>query len=144
MCTRKVNYPDRDLMYCRGVNQSAAGFNLYKLDGHKFAAGRYLIVVAGGFALSVEETSPVAGLESFLQVSVNKYFDILSLCSDGECGDSLWGGKVAKDKRAKNWGERAPVADNVTGLKTESTLVKRADYGGSFSESVETDLNISY
>ena len=67
-----------------------------------------------GFALGVEQTSPVAGLESLFKVPVNEYFNVLALCSDGECGDSFWGGKVAEDERAKDWGERAPVANDVT------------------------------
>jgi hypothetical protein len=63
----------------------------------KFVDDRNLIVIAGGFALGVEQTSPVAGLESLFKVPVNKHFNILTLCSDRECGNSFWGGKVSKN-----------------------------------------------
>merc|ERR1719267_399442 len=75
-----------------------------------------LIVITGGFTLSIKKTRPVLGLKSLLQVSVDKYFNATALCSDWEGAYFFWRGKVTKDKRTKNWWERAPVTNDFTGL----------------------------
>ena len=96
----------------------------------KFENDMCLIVIASCFALGVKKTGPVAWLESLFKVSVNKYFNVLALRSHGECCDSLWGSKVAEDKGAKDWGERAPVANDVTCDRDKFVFTGERLHGG--------------
>ena len=94
----------------------------------------HLIVLASCLALSVEKTRPVLALKALLEVPVNEDLDIVTLGAHGEGGHLFRGREVAQNKGAEDGGERAPVTHNVTRLKAEGALVKRAHDGGALAQ----------
>ena len=90
---------------------------------------------SSGLALCVEQTGPVLGFESLLQVPVDENLNVVSLGSNGEGGNFLWGCEVAQDERTKDRGKWAPVTHHVASVEAESRLVERAHNRRAFSES---------